>query len=185
MKKILAQLVALSDKLDDLGHYSMAEEIDNLLIKAAAYADPQERFWAKVDKTPTCWLWNGAKTTGGYGICTIEGKNHSAHKQSWEWANEKKVPPGQVLLHSCDTKNCINPKHLSPGTQVSNVEDRVQKDRSAKGKDNGRARLSHKDVKKIKKLRTEGWTEGSIAKLFGVGRSTISNILHNRTWNWL
>lgn len=185
MKKILGQLVALSNYLDDLGYYNMAEEIDSLLIKTAAYADSKERFWAKVDKTPTCWLWLGAKATNGYGICTIDGKNYSAHRLSWQWANEEEVPKGHVVCHECDQPLCVNPNHLFTHTQQGNVLDRVNKGRSARGKNNGRTRLNQKDVKKIKALRSRGMTESAIAKMFGVGRSTISNILHNRTWNWL
>lgn len=185
MKKILQQLVSLSDQLDTMGDYTMADAIDNLLIKTAAYADPKERFWAKVNKTPGCWLWMGAKDSGGYGICTINGKNYSAHKLSWQWTNNKPVPAGQVLLHTCDTPNCVNPKHLTPDTQINNVLDRVKKNRSAKGKNNGRAKLKEKDVKKIRKLRQKGFTEGQIAKMFDIGRSTVSNILKQRTWSWM
>lgn len=183
MKKILEQLASLADQLDTSGYYNIAVEIDNLLKKTAFYADPEERFWAKVNKTPTCWIWQGAKTTGGYGIVTIGGKNYSAHKLSWQWANGKPVPEGQVLLHKCDNPLCVNPEHLTPDTQQNNVLDRVNKGRSAKGRENGRARLKEKDIKKIKSLRSKGWTETAIAKQFGVGRSTISNILHGRTWN--
>lgn len=184
MKNILEQLAALSDQLDSIGDHTTADAIDNLLNKTAQLADPKQRFWAKVEKTPTCWIWHGAQAGGGYGICTIGGKNYSAHRLSWEWANGKPVPTGQVLLHKCDQPLCVNPEHLTPGTQQNNVSDRVNKGRSARGKDNGRARLKKKDVKRIKSLRNKGWTESAIAKLFGVGRSTISNILHGRTWNW-
>lgn len=184
MKKILEQLTLLADDLDVLGDYTTAEAVDNLLKKTALYADPEQRFWAKVDKTPACWLWTGAKAGSGYGICTINGKNYSAHRLAWQWANGIPVPEGKVLLHKCDNPVCVNPDHLAPGSQQHNVSDRVNKGRSAKGKNNGRAKLKKKDVKKIKNLRNKGWTESAIAKLFGVGRSTISNILHGRTWNW-
>lgn len=188
MKRILERLASLADQLDSTGHYTMAGEIDNILKKTALYAAPEERFWAKVDKDPKhngCWIWLGAKTTGGYGIVTINGKNYQAHTLSYEWANKNKVPKGFVLLHTCDNKNCVRDTHLSPGTQIENIKDRVSKDRSAKGKNNGRARLKKKDIKKIKSLRNKGMTESAIAKLFGVGRSTISHILKNRTWSWV
>lgn len=186
MKKILEQLVSLSNLLDATGHHDIAIAIDDISIKTAGYADPKERFWAKVDKTPTCWLWQGAKASSGYGICTIDGKNHSAHRLSWQWANKgKKIPKGHVLLHKCDNPLCVRPSHLEPGTQQHNVDDRVEKQRSARGKGNGRARLDQDDIKKIKALRETGMTESAIATMFNVGRSTISNILHNRTWGWV
>lgn len=33
-----------------------------------------ERFWSKVAKTPTCWLWGGATRAGGYGHFWNGGK---------------------------------------------------------------------------------------------------------------
>jgi hypothetical protein len=180
-------LIKLANALDKQGNFALASKIDDLIKQAKKTLDDKikERFWAKVKKTPTCYWWNGAKSSGGYGILTINNKNYAAHKLAWEWANNKKVPKGMVLLHSCDNRSCVNSDHLTPGTQQANVDDRVGKDRSAKGKDNGRARLDKADVKKIRQLREQGMSEGSIAKLYGVGRSTISHIVHNRTWQWL
>jgi hypothetical protein len=31
----------------------------------------EERFWAKVNKTETCWLWTGAKHEKGYGLLKV------------------------------------------------------------------------------------------------------------------
>ncbi len=184
---LLESLLLLASELDQGGHYKLASQVDGLIKQALETSEDliRNRFWSKVNKTDDCWNWTGAKDSGGYGVCTVNGKNHNTHRLSWEWANRKKVPQGQVLLHSCDTASCVNPSHLTPGSQKNNVEDRVNKDRSAKGKRNGRARLTDKDIKKIKKLRAKGLTETAIAVLFGVGRSTISNVLHNRTWNWM
>jgi hypothetical protein len=33
-----------------------------------------EAFWARVQKTETCWLWTGAKTSLGYGRVAYGGK---------------------------------------------------------------------------------------------------------------
>jgi hypothetical protein len=33
----------------------------------------EERFWAKVVKTPTCWLWTGTTRSKGYGHCYVGG----------------------------------------------------------------------------------------------------------------
>lgn len=183
--ELIKELILLAQQLDQNGYYKLAANIDGLVKQAVEIPnESQKRFWAKVKKTPGCWIWTGAKDSGGYGVCTIGGKNYNTHRLAWEWSNGKKIPPGQVLLHSCDNPSCVRSEHLNPGTQISNVEDRVKKNRSARGKDNGRARLKKKDIKKIKSLRNKGWTESAIAQLFGVGRSTVSNILHGRTWNW-
>lgn len=187
--ELFVKLARIADILDEQGHIALATSVDSLIKEAIELREHlvKDRFWNKVKKGPepsSCHLWNGAKDSSGYGIVTIDGKNHAAHRLSYEWANGRKIPKGYVLLHNCDTANCVNDKHLSLGTQDENVKDRVSKNRSARGKNNGRARLSDKNIKKIKKLRAKGWTEKAIAMLFGVGRSTISNILHGRTWGW-
>jgi len=33
------------------------------------------------------------------------------------------------VLHKCDVRNCVNPKHLFLGTNKDNVDDKVIKDR--------------------------------------------------------
>lgn len=43
-------------------------------------------------------------------------------------------------------------------------------------------KLSFEDVKTIKKLHTEGYNNAQIAKRYGVVKSTIWNILHNKTY---
>lgn len=184
---LLDKLASIADILDSNGHIVEAYQIDTLIKEAIDIADKlvKDRFWSKVDKTPKCWQWNGAVDSSGYGICTIGGKNYSTHRLSWQWANGKAVPKGLVLLHKCDEPRCCKPGHLILGTGNENVADRVKKNRSARGKGNGRARLTERDVKKIKKLRQKGWTEKGIALLYGVGRSTISHILRGNTWSWL
>jgi hypothetical protein len=185
---ILEYLVQLANDLDTAGKHSLANQIDNLLKYAAKTSNDliQKRFWSKVKKIPNgCWIWTGAHTSRGYGICTINKKLHSAHRLSYEWANNTKIPKGYVLLHSCDVRSCCRPSHLSIGTTQENAQDRVNKDRSAKGKDNGMVKLKKKDIKRIKKLHTQGWTETEIAQLYEVSRGAINHILHQRTWRWL
>jgi hypothetical protein len=185
--RLFEKLAQIADTLDQCGHIELASKIDTLIKEAKELNDRivRDRFWAKVDKTPSCHLWNGAIDSSGYGILTINGKNHNAHRLNYEWATGKPIPKGLVLLHKCDQRNCVNDQHLSLGTQNENIADRVKKNRSAKGPQNGRARLKPKDIKKIRKLRSKGWTETRIAKLYGVGRSTIAHICKRHTWNWL
>ena len=67
------------------------------------------RFWAKVKKTSTCWLWTGGKQ-GPYG--TFDG--NTAH--SWVAKNVMKVKVSHkmVIDHACCNQLCVrpHPKHL-------------------------------------------------------------------------
>lgn len=78
-----------------------------------------------------CWIWRGrigSKTNGQYGVLDFEGKAILAHRAAYEcWVGP--IPDGNVLMHRCDTPLCINPEHLTPGTQRENLADRDSKGR--------------------------------------------------------
>jgi len=74
-----------------------------------------DRFWSKVNKTETCWLWTAA-TTDGYGMFSIggqAGRMHRAHRVSFE-ALVGSIPEGLQIDHLCRVRNCVNPEHLEP-----------------------------------------------------------------------
>lgn len=77
------------------------------------------RFWQKVEKTDTCWLWTGA-TCRGYGTVWDGDRTVKAHRASWEMANGP-IPDGLQLDHLCCTRLCVRPDHLEPVTQRENI----------------------------------------------------------------
>jgi hypothetical protein len=76
-----------------------------------------ERFWSKVDKTATCWLWTGT-LVGGYGTFR-SGATVRAHRWSYEHLIGP-IPEGLHLDHLCRVRQCVNPAHLEPVTQREN-----------------------------------------------------------------
>ena len=80
----------------------------------------EERFWNKVKKTDTCWLWKATKTAYGYGQLGGNGKRKYAHRVSYEMAYGK-IPKGMLILHQCDIKACVNPSHLKLGNHSQNL----------------------------------------------------------------
>ena len=81
-----------------------------------------QRFWAKVNKTDTCWLWT-ASTRNGYGQIGAGGrfgKNLSAHRVAYEMLVGP-IPEGLQIDHLCRVTLCVNPKHLEPVTLQENV----------------------------------------------------------------
>lgn len=90
------------------------------------------RFWAKVNKTPTCWLWTANRLPKGYGVINVGGRAGSqqlAHRVSWE-LHFGPIPDGLWVLHRCDNPPCVRPDHLFLGTVQDNVDDMVTKGRA-------------------------------------------------------
>jgi hypothetical protein len=79
-----------------------------------------------------CVEWTKAKYPNGYGHIgrNINGKHYDflAHRYLWE-QEVGPIPEGMVLMHSCDTRACVNMEHLSVGTQAANLEDAFAKGR--------------------------------------------------------
>lgn len=83
----------------------------------------EERFWAKVRKTETCWLWTASKTRKGYGQFALHGKMVGAHRLSYEWVYGP-IPKGLFVDHRCHVHHCVRPDHLRAVTRKQNGENR-------------------------------------------------------------
>jgi hypothetical protein len=91
-----------------------------------------ERFMKKVVKTETCWIWGGSRNFDGYGHLSINGKQTSSHRFSYEWCVGP-IPVGMYVCHKCDCPPCVNPDHLFLGTARDNARDKVSKGRMFSG----------------------------------------------------
>lgn len=79
------------------------------------------RFWSRVDKTETCWLWTGAATNKyGHSQVQFDGRNVYVHRLSYELLVGP-IPKGLVLDHLCRNARCVNPEHLEPVTLGENT----------------------------------------------------------------
>lgn len=81
---------------------------------------PQERFWEKVKKTPTCWLWIASIDGHGYGSFHMDGKTRYAYHVAYEWLVGRR-PAGMDLDHLCRNRACVNPAHLEPVSRGENL----------------------------------------------------------------
>jgi hypothetical protein len=143
-----------------------------------------ERFWNKVNKTETCWLWTGGKNQKGYGLWKREykGKNHSVHRLSYE-LHKGPIPEGMLICHTCDVPSCLNPDHLFVGTALDNAQDRDRKKRrNVVGERIGTHKLTEEQVLQIRKRFTSR-NSAQLAKEFGVSRTCIYLIVSRIRWN--
>lgn len=106
----------------------------NDCARAAQREKGPERFWAKVEKTDTCWLYMGFRKWDGYGwLARSQGdskvRHMTAHRYAWILTNGE-VPDGKHVLHKCDNPPCCNPAHLFLGTHQENMKDKAAKGRA-------------------------------------------------------
>lgn len=96
----------------------------------------QARFWIKVEKTDTCWLWRGGVGYLGYGRFLYRGRLEQAHRVSLILAGVA-VPDrwetGLVVDHMCRNSACVRPDHLQIVTHGENANILAVRDRAKQG----------------------------------------------------
>lgn len=81
---------------------------------------PEERFFAKVEKTATCWNWTAHLNEDGYSKFRMGDKHKFGHRVSYEWFVGP-IPEGLTIDHLCRNRKCVNPEHLEAVTHKVNV----------------------------------------------------------------
>lgn len=142
-----------------------------------------ERFWKKVNKTDSCWLWQGKKNWGGYGMIRDDSdRTRFAHRLSWEF-HFGEIPAGLCVCHKCDVRLCVNPEHLFLGTLAENNQDCKNKGRFNKGEKVFTAKLTAQKVREIRFKFLHGFANPTeLAEQYGVTRRSIYPILQGKNW---
>ena len=162
------------------------------------------RYWRKVDRKgpDQCWIWKGARTTGGYGQLANGRTNRNRPERSLAThialAIDGRARPdsNHVAMHLCDNPTCVNPAHLRWGTMSENRADMIAKGRSAQQQRAATAldasalqigRNRHHAAKLNSKLvcyiRSSTKTTIDLADELGVTNQCISNVRTGRTWS--
>lgn len=145
-----------------------------------------ERFWSRVDKAATCWLWRGWRDPDGYGqIALPSGRRVRAHAASWLIAHGELPPATRYVLHRCDVPACVNPAHLFLGTQRDNMQDMVAKGRKfvRRGADNTQSKLTADAVRGIRAAYAAKLaTMKKLADRYQVSPSVVSEAIARKTW---
>lgn len=145
----------------------------------------RERLQTKIDERgpDECWPFQGARTPDGYGVIRDDARRLVyAHRATLELLDVS--VEGKVVRHSCDNPPCCNPRHLKAGTHVENMDDWHARGHGNRGVRNGNAKLTDRDVRKIRKL-AGSRPQHEIAAMFGVTQSTISAIVTGDHWRHL
>jgi hypothetical protein len=158
-----------------------------------------EKFFKRVKKTKSCWLWIGNKKTGGYGQFYASGKTVAAHRWAFENIKGEKIKTGNYVCHKCDVRNCVKPSHLWQGTHLENIYDSIKKGRfitperlikikenfkkyrgQPMGEKHGHAKLKEFQVIEILKSKRP---LKELSDRYGVTKQMIKLIKDGRYWN--
>ena len=121
-----------------------------------------------------CWICvsHSKSRKDGYPRIWHNGKTWRLNRFVYE-QHHGKIPEGMVVRHTCDNPACINLDHLTLGTQADNVQDMVDRGRTAH-------KLTESDVRSI--LADTQHTQIELGEMFGVAHSQISLIKNRKSW---
>lgn len=147
---------------------------------------PRARLLSKVAfGSNDCWYWMGSIHRLGYGVFLCEGES-KAHRVSYRLFNGE-IPAGMKVMHTCDTRCCVNPAHLIVGSQADNVADMVAKGRrrggNIRGANNPMAKATPEVVASIRSAVSAGAKQIDMARTFGLSPMTVSRIVRKESWN--
>lgn len=154
-----------------------------------------EKFWSRIDQSggpDACWRWQArSRDLNGYGMMQFNmglgTKNYGAHRIAFFLANGRMQGPGLQVMHSCDQKDCCNPKHLAEGTRSQNMKDayergRIKNPNKPKGEAHPFATVTAEQVSALRRLREGGAKRQDLAIISGLSLGGLDNLLSRRSW---
>lgn len=158
--------------------YTAPQKLERPQLIAESSATLADYFWKyTTPKDPdSCWLWQGSVNPNGYGIGCFKYKRQGAHVIAYIVCIGP-VPDGQYVLHTCDTRLCVNPAHLQLGSSRDNTIDAYTKGR--------RGRVTPDEVRELRRLRAEGWSLRKLAAHFNLPYSTVNYIARGLSYSYI
>lgn len=122
-----------------------------------------------------CLICHRKSNPKGYCYVTLgRGRRERAHRLV-HTTTKGPIPPDKIVMHSCDTRNCIEPEHLELGSNLDNSKDMVAKGRQSRL---GKPATSGNTLLETAELYLAGWTYKQIAKHQGLaGVSSVKDRL--------
>lgn len=127
-----------------------------------------------------CIVWQKS-TNKGYAQVRIAGASRKLHRVVAYLAHGEPIDKTHAL-HSCDNRACLNPNHLRWGTNLENIQDRMERNRSTSGERSATAKLTWAQVEQIRQDYADGQTLRSLATRYGVTLGNVHSIITGNSW---
>jgi len=123
-----------------------------------------------LDDLTGCWNWNGFKDSHGYGRVNIQGE-HFAHRYVYQQTRGC-IPVGMELDHLCCNRGCVNPDHLEPVTETTNIR---------------RSTVAKLTAVQAREIRDLGSSPGAmryqdIAVIYGISFQNVGHVVRGENW---
>lgn len=161
----------------------MRGEMSRNHVQPISSQEADKRFWAKVVKTDTCWLWQGVMSDGKPGHFVHHKRYIQVRRKAYETLNGP-VPPKHRLWSRCGVPRCIRPapghlEALRQGTRTP-IPHGAAHHRAAG------MRLTWQEVLILNGLACAGLPNWRLRAIFAVSESTVNEIVTKRhRWLWL
>jgi hypothetical protein len=132
-----------------------------------------------------CREFHGFRDRQGYGRLRRNGFTWFLHRWVVAQIDGEDAIEDKIVMHRCDNPPCFRHDHLVIGTRSDNNADRTTKGRTARGTTKYLAKLDADKVLDIRRRLEAGESQQSLAIRFGVNCSSISKVIHRRTWAWV
>lgn len=142
-------------------------------------------FMRKVVKSDSCWIFTGEIDVYGYGVFHgyRDGVACRTKAHRWSYMHHKgPIAKGLQVLHSCDNPPCVNPDHLSTGTDLQNHIDCTSKGRQARGESSGRTSITESGVVELRRMYAGGVFLKDIAARFDITIASARFVALGITW---
>lgn len=135
-------------------------------------------------KTNGCYCINSTLKAGanGYTSIGINGKAQTRHRFSFE-ISHRKLKDGELVMHLCNNKVCIEPAHLVAGNYKDNNSYTAGCGRGYKGVNHHNTHLDEYDIRQMRNDFATGlFMKVELAKEYGITPQPMGLILNNKTW---
>ena len=138
---------------------------------------PLFRLYTSEPADSECHIWTGSQNNCGYGLFRVHDtqtdtdRMMTPHRIALTQKLGRPITPGLSALHSCHNRLCVNPDHLSEGTQAEKMADMA-----SAGRLSGPRRRD--GVAKKQQNRQYQYTEAEITWLRSADLSEISSRLN-------